>query len=35
MFGYDLSPYKNVLDWQTRVGERDTVKEVKATKPPV
>jgi len=34
MFGYDLSPYKNVLDWQTRVGERDTVKEVKATKPP-
>jgi len=34
MFDYDLSPYKNVLDWQARISNRDTVKEVKATKPP-
>ena len=34
MLGYDLTPYENVLDWQARVGERETVKEVKATRPP-
>lgn len=34
MLGYDLSSFKNVLDWQARVGQRETVKEVKATKPP-
>lgn len=34
MLGYDLSRYKNVLAWQARVGERESVKEVKATKPP-
>lgn len=34
MLGYDLSRFKNVLDWQARVGQRDTVKEVKATKAP-
>jgi len=34
MFTYDLSSRPNVQAWQARVGERDTVKEVKATKPP-
>ena len=34
MFGYDLSSQHNVQAWQARVGERNTVKEVKATKPP-
>lgn len=34
MLGYDLSPQKNILAWRERVGERDTVKEVKATRPP-
>ncbi|MDH3418012.1 MAG: glutathione transferase GstA [Gammaproteobacteria bacterium] len=34
MFDFDLSPYKNVINWQSRISERDTVKEVKATKPP-
>ena len=34
MLGYDLSPFKNVLACQARVGERESVKEVKATRPP-
>ena len=34
MLGYDLSPQNNVQAWQARIGERPTVKEVKATKPP-
>ncbi|MBT5032613.1 MAG: glutathione transferase GstA [Proteobacteria bacterium] len=32
--GYDLSPQKNILAWRERVGKRETVKEVKATRPP-
>ena len=32
--GYDLSPQKKIAAWQARVGERDTVKEVLATKSP-
>lgn len=35
MLGYDLSRYENVLAWQARVGERDTVKQVMATSPAV
>ena len=31
IFNYDLSRYQNVLFWQARVGERDTVKQVMAT----
>ncbi len=34
MLKYDLSPFENIPAWQARVGERETVKEVKATKPP-
>jgi glutathione S-transferase len=31
IFNYDLSCYQNVLFWQARVGERETVKQVMAT----
>ena len=34
MLKYDLSSFENIPAWQARVGERETVKEVKATKPP-
>jgi len=34
MFGYDLSPHNNIVAWRARVGARETVQEVKATKPP-
>ncbi len=34
MLGYDLSSFEHVLAWQGRVGQRETVREVKATKPP-
>ena len=34
MHGYDLAQHQNILAWRERVGERETVKEVKATRPP-
>jgi len=33
MLKYDLSAFQNVATWQARVGERDSVKAVTATKP--
>ena len=34
MLGYDISEQKNILAWRERLGERESVKEVKATRPP-
>ena len=34
MLKYDLSAFANVLAWRERVGDRASVQEVKATKPP-